>query len=315
MRSREPRKQKRLKRVIVCLFGVVIVFSLIYLFIGMLKDFGDVNVASGSVNAQQQIKKPKNGTKEIANDDTNLSNDMKSPVEKPNEKKENIQTDPINPDPESDVIQTNNKQPSGKNQKVVYLTFDDGPSELTHQFLDVLNREQINATFFMVGDRINRYPNEVKRAVTEGNYVGAHSMTHDYHSLYKENQFVLEMQQTISIIKQVTGEDTTLVRAPYGSKPGLNLGLRNDSVEAGFKIWDWSVDTQDWRDSVNSSKVVNEVRRQTTKNIEVILFHENQSTLDALPEIINYLRTEEYEIKVYNPDEHFPLNFWDDGRL
>lgn len=93
---------------------------------------------------------------------------------------------------------------------------------------------------------MNDYQDEVKRAVNEGNYIGAHSMTHNYHRLYKQGFFVSEMEQTLSIINNLIGENTSLVRAPYGSRAGLSLKLRNDSVNAGLKLWDWTVDTKDW---------------------------------------------------------------------
>lgn len=206
-------------------------------------------------------------------------------------------------------------QPSVQQQKIAYLTFDDGPSKLTNQILDVLKRENIQATFFMVGTNITRYPNEVKRAVSEGNYVGAHSMTHDYHKLYKQNQFVVEMQQTISLIKQLTGEDTNLIRAPFGTKPGLHEQLRTESANARFKVWDWTVDAVDWKNDSTPFTVINEVNRQATKNCEVILLHEKQITLDSLPQIISNLRAKGYVFKSYSSKNHFPLNFWDDRRL
>lgn len=107
--------------------------------------------------------------------------------------------------------------------KIVYLTFDDGPSELTGKFLDVLQRHGVKATFFMQGTNLERqgWQSDVKRAVREGHYVGGHSMTHQYKKLYEEGQFVPEMRETLSLIHDITDENPHLVRPPYGSAPGL----------------------------------------------------------------------------------------------
>lgn len=315
MKAHKRMKKKVIKKAIVSLCMALLAFSLIYSFNGKLKEFAVENVAKSAESDQEQIKNFKKSVKHNTEGNANKISDMKPATEKLDRRKEGSQIDHVQKKQEKNVNQTNDKQQSTQVQKVVYLTFDDGPSELTNQFLDVFKTEKIHATFFMTGKNMNEYQEEVKRAVNEGNYIGAHSMTHNYHRLYKQGQFVQEMKQTLSIINILTSENTSLVRAPYGSRPGLSLKLRNDSVNAGLKIWDWTVDTNDWKNTANSSKIVNEVKRQTTKNREVILLHEKQVTLNALPEIISYLRAKGYAFKVYNPNEHFALNFWNDRRL
>lgn len=315
MKSRKRMKKRILERVILNLCVVFLLISVIYYFIGKLKEFEVENVAKGIVNEQVQEKNSKNVVKQNTNDNTTQSRPKDSEIEKLVRPKDSSQNEPIHHQQEKNENLNNNKQQSIHDQKVVYLTFDDGPSALTNQILDVLKREKIQATFFMIGKNMNEHQEEVKRAVKEGNYIGAHSMTHNYDRLYNQGHFVSEMQQTISIINNLTGENTRLVRAPYGSRPGLSVKLRNDSVKAGLKIWDWNVDTLDWESTANSSKIVNEVKKQTTQNKEVILLHEKQTTLDALPEIISFLEAKGYAFKVYNPNEHFSLNFWNDQRF
>ncbi|UHA76053.1 polysaccharide deacetylase [Paenibacillus sp. 481] len=206
------------------------------------------------------------------------------------------------------------KQPEGK---VVYLTFDDGPSRLTDEFLDTLKQHDVTATFFMQGSNLNvaGYHDEVKRAVDEGHYVGPHSMTHNYKKLYNQNEFVSEMKDTIDIIHNITGVKPKLVRAPYGSKPGLKDSLRNELAEAELKLWDWTIDSNDWKYTGNPGGIVNEVKTQTTEDVEIVLLHEKQQTLDALPEIIDFYKNKGYSFAVYKDEEHFPLNFWKDERL
>ncbi len=137
--------------------------------------------------------------------------------------------------PEEDVVAKENiiesteqpaspKKSGGKpGDKVVYLTFDDGPTTLTEQFLDVLKEQGMQATFFMQGTNLQKteLQESVKRATEEGHYVGAHSISHDYQKLYKNGRFVSEMKETLSLIKDITGTNPKLVRPPYGSAPGL----------------------------------------------------------------------------------------------
>ncbi|PFQ43325.1 peptidoglycan-N-acetylglucosamine deacetylase [Bacillus cereus] len=211
------------------------------------------------------------------------------------------------------------KGPDGKPVgKVVYLTFDDGPSELTGKFLDVLKEQKIEATFFMQGSNLQNtsFQENVKRSVKEGHYIGAHSMTHNSDKLYKKGQFVPEMKETLSLIHDITGTDPKLVRPPYGSAPGLKgEEIRNQIVEAGIKVWDWTIDSNDWKLKDNPNQIIENVKKQTTEDVEVVLMHEKPQTLQALPEIIKFYKEQGYEFGVYHDADHFRLNFQKDQRL
>ncbi|KAB2478006.1 MULTISPECIES: polysaccharide deacetylase family protein [Bacillus] len=211
------------------------------------------------------------------------------------------------------------KRPDGKPVgKVVYLTFDDGPSELTGKFLDVLKEQNVAATFFMQGSNLQNtaFQENVKRAVKEGHYIGAHSMTHNSDKLYKKGQFVPEMKETLALIHNITGTTPKLVRPPYGSAPGLKgEEIRNQIVEAGIKVWDWTIDSNDWKLKGNPQQIIENVKRTTTEDVEVVLMHEKPQTLQALPEIIKFYKEKGYEFGVYNEADHFQLNFQKDQRL
>ncbi|MCU5101981.1 polysaccharide deacetylase [Bacillus cereus] len=211
------------------------------------------------------------------------------------------------------------KRPDGKPVgKVVYLTFDDGPSELTGKFLDVLKEQHVAATFFMQGSNLQNtaFQENVKRAVKEGHYIGAHSMTHNSDKLYKKGQFVPEMKETLALIHNITGTTPKLVRPPYGSAPGLKgEEIRNQIVEAGIKVWDWTIDSNDWKLKGNPQQIIENVKRTTTEDVEVVLMHEKPQTLQALPEIIKFYKEKGYEFGVYNEADHFQLNFQKDQRL
>ncbi|HDR4906128.1 TPA: polysaccharide deacetylase [Bacillus cereus] len=218
-----------------------------------------------------------------------------------------------------DISLEKQKRPDGKPVgKVVYLTFDDGPSELTGKFLDVLKEQHVASTFFMQGSNLQNtgFQENVKRAVKEGHYIGAHSMTHNSDKIYKKGQFVTEMKETLALIHNITSTNPKLVRPPYGSAPGLKgQDIRNKIVEAGIKVWDWTIDSNDWKLKDNPIQIIENVKKQTTEEVEVVLMHEKAQTLQALPEIIKFYKEQGYEFGVYNDEDHFRLNFQKDQRL
>lgn len=222
-----------------------------------------------------------------------------------------------NPKPKQPVPRA--KGPDGKPLgKVVYLTFDDGPSTLTGKFLDVLKENNVKGTFFMIGNNLKQkeFQENVKRAIQEGHYIGGHSMTHDSKKLYTEGQFVPEMKEVLSLIHQITGESPKLVRPPYGSAPGLkSQQIRDQTAEAGIKVWDWTIDSEDWKLKNNPNQIVENVKKGTTNDVEVILMHEKDQTLQVLPEIIKFYKEKGYEFAVYHDIDHFHLNFQKDDRL
>lgn len=202
--------------------------------------------------------------------------------------------------------------------KIVYLTFDDGPSEWTGKVLDVLDQHGVKATFFMQGSQLKHrgLQKYVKRAVREGHYVGGHSMTHQYKKLYEQGQFVSEMKENLALIQDITGETPHLVRPPYGSVPGLNdRNLRDQAANEGLKIWDWTIDSNDWKLKDHPEQIVENVKKATKVDLEVVLMHEKPQTLQVLPEIIAFYQKKGYRFGVYKDDEHFHLNFQKDHRL
>ncbi|WP_438824274.1 polysaccharide deacetylase family protein [Bacillus sp. JJ1562] len=205
-----------------------------------------------------------------------------------------------------------------RKNKIVYLTFDDGPTKWTGAFLDVLKEHGILATFFMQGNNLKKAPfeSDVKRAFVEGNYIGAHSMTHDYTEIYKKRKFVSEMVETLKLIHSITGADPQLVRPPYGSIPGLNDEvIKKQVMKEGLKVWDWTIDSQDWKYQNDPEKILSIIETATTEDVEVILMHEKEQTLKLLPKIITFFKEQGYEFEVYSDLKHFPINFFSDNRI
>ncbi|MGG6311130.1 polysaccharide deacetylase family protein [Paenibacillus macerans] len=225
--------------------------------------------------------------------------------------------------PSPDPMQKENAaQPPQKKvpqtQKVVYLTFDDGPGKYTRPILDILDRYQIHGTFFMIGNQLSANKQAVKDAAKAGHYVGLHSMSHSKKKLYDAGDsanFLKEFTQEQQLVEKLTGTAPTLIRAPYGSKPEIDEKFRGDIAEAGFKMWDWTVDSKDWKHPDDPGMILKEVKRQIHRDTEVILLHEKAQTAEILPQVIEYLQAKGYAFAVYKPAQHITVNFGNDSRL
>lgn len=212
---------------------------------------------------------------------------------------------------------------SSKQKKVVYFTFDDGPNQYTPLILDILKKKEAKATFFMIEGNMKKYPNTVKRIVKEGNFPALHSVTHNKDKLYKgsSQNVALEMEQSRKTLLSISGVNSYLTRAPYGSKPYMTEAHRNHLNRYHFKMWDWNIDTEDWKyGKSNPRKIVAKVKNglqelEGTNKPIVILFHDSKGTASVLAEIIDYVRQKGYEPIPYSPDNHKVVNYWGDTRL
>ncbi|SFS81176.1 Peptidoglycan/xylan/chitin deacetylase, PgdA/CDA1 family [Paenibacillus sp. 453mf] len=219
------------------------------------------------------------------------------------------------------VVKAEKKLPviyKGNVEKTAYMTFDDGPSKYTGAILDVLQQHDVEATFFMIGSEIHKCPDAVKRITEEGHYPGMHTMSHNYHHLYKSGgseNFLDEVNEEQLIIQEITGYSPELVRAPFGSSPQIGEDFREDIADSGYKLWDWTIDSLDWDLPGKPKQIISNVKKDVHRDVEVILFHEKEQTLEALPAIIQYLRRKGYKIEAYNPEQHFVMNFSHDTRL
>ncbi|MET3558208.1 peptidoglycan/xylan/chitin deacetylase (PgdA/CDA1 family) [Streptococcus rupicaprae] len=178
--------------------------------------------------------------------------------------------------------------------KVIALTFDDGPRpETTPQVLDLLAHHQIKATFFLLGQSILGNESIVQRMAAEGHQLANHTWSHPYMTKISPDQIRAEVAQTQELIFQVSGQLPTVLRPPYGSF--------NATVEqhAGLPIVTWTIDTLDWQ-SRDAASILAQVKAQATSG-GVILMHDiHQSTVDALPAVIDFLKAEGYQFVTIN---------------
>jgi peptidoglycan/xylan/chitin deacetylase (PgdA/CDA1 family) len=134
-----------------------------------------------------------------------------------------------------------------KNERVVALTFDDGPNPpYTAEILDVLRTERVHATFFVVGRAVQAYPEIVRREAEAGNAVGNHTWSHGHLVLYDEAGLRRTLQRTDAAIFAATGHHTRIMRPPFGSRDWLVL---DEVRKLGYTPVMWSVPlANDWED-------------------------------------------------------------------
>ena len=199
--------------------------------------------------------------------------------------------------------------------RYAFLTFDDGPTAYTQKILDVLYERNAPAIFFVIGDHITGRTDSsqlLNRMLEEGHYIGLHTMTHDHTTLYIGEgaplRFVNEMFELNQLIYSITGGfSTDLCRAAYGSSgtftPEHHIAVDN----AGLYCIDWNIDSRDWQQRTAYMvfyNVTSQIERLNFPDELVILFHEYLWTIEALPEIIDYLRYHGYTIVEYTPGDH-----------
>ena len=219
-------------------------------------------------------------------------------------------------------LQLRKEQPKAQ-KRVVYLTFDDGPNQHLDEILDILKAKKAKATFFLLEPQIRAYQQSVKRLVAEGHYPSLHSVTHDKNKLYggSPQNVINEMEQTRKTLLEVTGVDSKLTRAPYGSKPYMTEPFRNALADDGLKMWDWNIDSMDWKyQQTDPPKILENIQKgfELVKNKPepiVILMHVTKGTAAILPQVIDYLSSQGYDFAAYNPQSHVQMNFWEDSRL
>ena len=194
-------------------------------------------------------------------------------------------------------------------EKNVYLTFDDGPSELTEKVLDILKEEQVTGTFFVVGSRVDLYPHIVKRAYNEGHYIANHGYTHIYSQIYANSQNVLneyiQCEQAIKNSINVQEYNSYLFRFPGGSSGGRYERIKNEAknvlTQNNITFTNWNCLTGDAEGSKTPEQIIN--RFYETKGNQsslIVLMHDafdKQLTVDTLKELIQALKNENYQFK------------------
>lgn len=212
--------------------------------------------------------------------------------------------------------QSKGQMPEGADgKKVVYLTFDDGPSEtVTPKVLEVLKEKGVHATFFVVGQAVDadeKSKELLKKEHEEGHAIGNHSYSHNYKVLYPNRSvnvenFMAEVDKTNKSIRSVLGEDFPIRAVRF---PGGHISWKNtqeiDEVfkEKGYASIDWNALSKDAEGpKKNAEQLFEETKKSVgSKEKVVLLMHDTygkEETAKALPSIIDYLKENGYEFKV-----------------
>ncbi len=195
-------------------------------------------------------------------------------------------------------------------EKQVYLTFDDGPSkDITPQILDILKQYDVKATFFVLGARVELYPNTLKRELSEGHYIANHGYSHKYSQLYESKDTVFqEYIDCENVIKSALGRDdynSYLFRFPGGSSGGHYSSVKAEARDLfdsyGIAYTNWNCLTGDAENKKTKEACIQEmINTKKDQNSIILLMHDandKQQTVDALPEIIEYYKNEGYTFK------------------
>ncbi len=214
---------------------------------------------------------------------------------------------------------TGNGTTAQQGSKVIYITFDDGPNAGTTRLLDVLDRNQVKATFFMLGNNIASHPSAVRRIVKEGHGAGLHGMSHQKNTFYASPSSALgEMNTDNDKLHAAAGVYTKMIRPPYGSKPYFTQSYRDLTASYGYHLWDWNIDSDDWRYKSSPQTIYNNVLRDVKAMKKrgvtpIVLFHDQTATTSILDKLIKALKAEGYTFKPLTNSTP-PVNFWNDKR-
>ncbi len=195
-------------------------------------------------------------------------------------------------------------------EKIMYLTFDDGPSVNTQAVLDILDKYQVKATFFVTATQRDYLP-YIKTIFDKGHQIGVHTYSHDYATIYQDSDaFFQDISKMNQIIKQYTGKESKYLRFPGGSsntiskKYCLNImsELSELSKAKGFMYYDWNASNGDGGINKKVTNLVKIGKEEIGNKQEVMmLMHDgagNKDTIEALKVLLPYYIEQGYKFKV-----------------
>ena len=180
-------------------------------------------------------------------------------------------------------------------EKKVALSFDAAwGNEDTHIILGILAKHNVKVTFFMTGEWVNKYPDDVKAITAAGHDLGNHSENHKQMSQLSQEQCVEEIMKVHETVKNLTGVEMNLFRPPYGDYNNTLVGSARD---CGYYTIQWDVDSLDWKDYGVDGIINKTVNNKKLGNGSIILLHNGAKyTPEALELIIIGLKDMGYEL-------------------
>ncbi|MDD3876852.1 MAG: polysaccharide deacetylase family protein [Bacteroidales bacterium] len=178
-------------------------------------------------------------------------------------------------------------------EKLIALTFDDGPSKNTDVILDVLKAYNVKAGFFCVGKNIETHKDVVKRLVDEGHLIGNHSYSHHFwFDFFSAQKMIEELTKTETLIKDITGKEVKLFRPPYGvTNPPLSKAVKiMNYITVGWSLR--SMDTV----TKNNKKLLNNLKRKLKPGCIVLLHDVNGISKEVLTDFLDFIINNNYQI-------------------
>ncbi len=198
--------------------------------------------------------------------------------------------------------------------KVMYLTFDDGPSEVrTNAILDVLKEKDVRATFFVVGKNVEKHPETAKRIVEEGHTIGIHCYDHAYDTLYAgKESFIEDFNKACKAVYDATGVKVWCFRFPGGSINNYNKNVYQDIInemeKQGYVYYDWNASLGDAAANPEPEKLIQNAKESTLQRKKVVMLAHDivGATVDCLDELIEAFP--EYEMRALTKEVE-PIQF------
>ena len=196
--------------------------------------------------------------------------------------------------------------------KVIYLTIDDGPSANTIKILDILDRYQVKATFFVTAQFPN-YASYIHEAYIRGHSIGLHTYSHNYALLYANEQaYFQDLEAVQSLVKQQTGKETRIIRFPGGSSntissnynTGIMTRLSREVTKRGYQYYDWNGESGDGNSNLSTSTLIETAKTYSNRTPLYFLMHDHagsNASVEALPEILEYYIQQGYSFQVLTP--------------
>ena len=216
-------------------------------------------------------------------------------------------------------LETNATHAQNEVKKIAYLTFDDGPSNNTEKILEILEKYNIKATFFVVGPEYKLKNDLLIKIVQSGHQLAIHSYEHNYDYIYasKEN-YLKDFHKCLNWIKKVTGITPTVYRFPGGSSNTIATKTLIKSIikeleKEGFIHADWNIDTLDSYTKNDPNKIINNaitsLKRNENNNhyYQTVLMHDDiykPATIKALPSLIEKITAYGYHFEILESDSH-----------
>lgn len=207
------------------------------------------------------------------------------------------------------------KNKDSKTEKVVYLTFDDGPSKYTSEILEILKKYNCKATFFVTGQNPSYY-HYIKVANEQGHTIGLHTYSHSYKKVYSSiDAYFDDLEKVGNLAKEYIGFVPKYIRFPGGGSntvsrkytKGIMTQLTKMVVDKGYQYYDWNAENGDGYTHITKSEMLKRATSSSQDQIMILMHDANgkEKTVEILPTVIEYYQKRGYVFKAI--DENAPV--------